>query len=229
MKTRATGVLTMAVVVTTAIWATIAIATEMTAVPVTTLEEKIESLGNLDFLFYFNYVNAAMITLFSVAMFTGFYLYCRDDDGFWSTIAVVFIPIYGMGNLTAYLSQVFVVPHLLDLYRMPETSLMAKVLLGLTIHNWSGTAIEALNGLSYAILGIPSIIFSVIMYRKTRSLRVGSVLLALSGVLSIIALVGVALQNPVLGMMSLVAGFVYMVSLIIVGLFFLRQPMVEMI
>lgn len=222
MKTRVTGMLTMAVVITTAIWVVITIATEMTAAPVVTLEEKIESLGNLDFLFYFNYVNAAMITLFSIAMFTGFYLYCRDDDGFWSAIAIAFVPIYGMGNSMAYLSQVFVVPHLLDLYRMPETTLLAKVLLGLTIHNWSGTAIEALNGLSYAILGIPSIIFSVIMFRKARGLRVGSVLLALSGILSIIAVVGIALQNPILGMMSLVGGFVYLISLSIIGLFFLR-------
>ena len=55
MKTRITGMLTMAVVITTAIWVALTIATEMTAVPVTTLEEKIESLGQLDFLFYFNF------------------------------------------------------------------------------------------------------------------------------------------------------------------------------
>jgi hypothetical protein len=227
MKTRITGILTMAVAITTAIWVVLTIATEMTAVPAATLEEKIESLGKLDFLFYFNYTNAAMITLLSVAMFTGFYLYCRDEAEYWSTMAVVFVPIYGMGNLVTYLSQVFVVPYLLDLYRLPETALTAEVLLGLMIHNWYGTAMEPLNGMSYAILGIPSIIFAVIMFRKAKGLRVGGVLLALSGVLSMIAVIGVALQNLLLGMMSLAGGFVYMVSLILIGLFLLRQPVLN--
>lgn len=227
MKTRVIGILTLAVAITTLIWAVITVGSEMTAVPITTLEEKIESLGNLDFLFYFTYINAALITLLSVAMFTGFFVYCRDETKLWSTIAFAFVPIYGLGNIVAYLSQVFVVPHLLGLYHQPETTLIAKVLLGLTIHNWSGTAIEALNGISYAILGIPSIIFSVVMFRKARGLRVGSILLALSAVLSIIALLGIALQKPTLGMMSIVGGLVYMVSLIAIGVFFFRQPVVE--
>jgi hypothetical protein len=196
----------------------------MTAPPMTTLEEKIEALGNLDFLFYFNYVNAGLITLLSVAMFTGFFVYCRKEAELWSTIAFAFVPIYGMGNVVAYLSQVFVVPHLLDLYHQPETEIIAKVLLGLMIHDWYGTAIEALNALSYAILGIPSIIYAVIMFRQAKGLRVGSILLALSGVLSIVAVLGVAMQNPTLGMMSLVGGLVYMISLSIIGVFFFRQP-----
>jgi hypothetical protein len=184
MKNRVTGILSLAVAITTAILAVILASAEMTAVPVTTLEEKIESLGDLDFLFYLGYLDAALLTLLGVAMFTGFYLYCRDDAVYWSAMGMVFVPIYGLGNLVSYLSQVFVVPHLLALYHQPETAAIAQVLLGLTIHNWYGTAIEALNALSYAVLGIPSIIFGVIMFRKAKGLRAGSVLLALSGVLS---------------------------------------------
>ncbi|MBN1812303.1 MAG: hypothetical protein JXA14_10740 [Anaerolineae bacterium] len=227
MKTRVTGILSLTVAITTAILAVILASTEMTAAPVTTLEAKIESLGNLDFLFYLGYIDAALLTLLGVAMFTGFYLYCRADAAYWSAMGVVFVPIYGLGNLVSYLSQVFVVPHLLALYRQPETAAIAQVLLGLAIHNWYGTAIEALNALSYAVLGIPSIIFAVIMFRKAKGLRVGSVLLALSGVLSMVALVGVGLQNALLGMMSIVGGLVYMVSLTIIGLFFLHQPKAE--
>ena len=224
MKLRITGILSLAVAFTTAIWALSMVATEMTAVPVTTLEEKIESLGDLDISFYFGYVNAALITLLGVAMFTGFYLYCRDDAVYWSAMGIVFIPIYGFGNLASYLSQVFVVPHLLALYRQPETEAIAQVLLGLAIHNWYGTAIEALNALSYAVLAIPQIIFGVIMFRKAKGLRVGSVLLALSGILSMGAFMSIGLQNAVPTMMTMVGGVMYMISLAIIGVFFLRQP-----
>jgi hypothetical protein len=68
MKTRIIGVLTLAVAITTLIWGVITVSSAVTAPAVTTLEEKIEAMGNLDFLFYFNYVNAAFITLLSVAM-----------------------------------------------------------------------------------------------------------------------------------------------------------------
>jgi hypothetical protein len=210
--------------ISTTIWVVIVVVSEATAIPVVTLAEKIGALGNLNFVFYFNYINAALITLFDVALFAGVYLYCRDDEPFWATIAVAFVPIYGLGNLLAYLSQVFMVPHLLTLYRAPETVSIATVLLGLTLHTWSGSAVEFINGLSYAILGIPSIIFSAIMFYKTKALRAGSVLLAHSGLLSIIALIGAGLQNPILTKMSLVSGFIFLIALILIGLFLVRQP-----
>ena len=226
MKTRVVGILALAVAITTLVLAVIMAGGEVTATPATTLEEKIESLGDPGLLFYLAYVNAVLITILGVAMFAGFFAYYRDKAGLWSTIAFAFVPIYGLGNIIAYSSQVFVVPHLLDLYHQPETRMIAQVLLGLAIHNWYGTAIEALNILSYAILGIPSIIFAVIMF-KTKGLRVGSILLALSGVLSFVAVVGVATQNLILGMMTLVSAAMYMVSLVIIGVFFVRQPAME--
>jgi hypothetical protein len=227
MNTRALGVLTVAVIVTTAIWVAIVIPDTASAGSVDTLSEMIESLGDLDFLFYFNYVNAALITLLDVAMFVGFYLYCRDQDRFWTTVAVAFVPIYGLGNLIAYLSQVFVVPHLLDVYHMAETRRVGEVFLGLTLHTWPGSAVGALNALSYAILGIPSIILGVMMVRKERELRFGGVLLAISGVLSLVAVIGVAVSSPVLAATTLVSGFVFLIGLIPIGVFFLRQPPLE--
>jgi len=221
------GLLTLAVALTTALWAGLMVATQATAEPVTTLEAKITSLGTLDFWFYLNYVNAALITLLTVATLAGFYLYCRDGDVLWATIGLAFVPIYGMGNLVAYLSQVFVVPGLLELYRAPETTTIAQTLLGLTIQDWPGSAIAALNGLSYAVLGIPSIIFAALMFYKSRGLRAGSALLALSGALSIVALTGVALENPTLSALTLVSGFAYLLALLLIGRFFLRQSTTE--
>ncbi len=224
MKTRSLGMLIIAVVVTTAIWAFLLIVSQISAPPTNTLHEKIVSLKNAGFLFYFNYFNAAFITLFNVAVFAGLYLYCRNYDPFWAAIGVAFIPIYGLGNLIAYLSQIFVVPDLVDLYRAPETAQTAQILLGFVIQDWSGSAIQALNGLSYAVLGIPSIIFAVIMIRQNSALRPGGVMLAISGSLSLLAFIGLAVSSSVLADATLLSGFIFLIALIQIGTFFLREP-----
>jgi hypothetical protein len=44
-----------------------------------------------------------------------------------------------------------------------------------------------------------------------------------------VAFVGVGLQDALLAMMTLVGGGVYVVSLAIIGVFFLRQPKAEVV
>ena len=72
-------------------------------------------------------------------------------------------------------------------------------------------------------------ILGVIMYRKAQGLRVGSVLLALSGVLSIVGLVATGFNIPVLDRGVMVGGFVFMVALVPLVWFFMRQPQTEMV
>jgi hypothetical protein len=218
MRRRTTGYLLIAVAVTTVIWIVTVIAGQATAPPVTTLEEKIAAIADPGFLYYLTYVNAAVITVFTTASLAGLYDRCRADDPLWATVGLVFAPIYGIANLVAYLSQVFVVPDLLALYRRPETEVVARTLLGLTIQDWQPSAIATLNGLAYAMLGIPSIIFGLLLAREPGKRRVGGWLLALSGVLSFIALVGLAVDRPALAATTLVSGVVYLVAVVLIGM-----------
>lgn len=222
MNQRVLGILAASVAITTALWVTLLIIQEASAPAVDNLQQKIESLDNLNFLFYLTYVNATLITIFTIALFAGFYEYCHPENPLWAIIGLVFIPIYGIGNLVSYLSQIFVLPRLLDIYRIPELKKSASLIIGELIQNWSGTSIEALNGLSYAILGISSIIFGTLMFRMQPKVKLASSLLSLSGILSIIAFIGMACRNPVLSMMFMLSGFIYLVSVILYGSFFLR-------
>jgi hypothetical protein len=224
MRTRATAILTLLTAITTWIWGILMFTEQATAVPASAIGDI-----NLSFLHYVIYINAALITLFDVAMFTAFYFYCREDEPFWSLISLVFIPIYGLGNLISYLSQVLVVPGLLDLAQVAATRPTAEVLLGLTLHTWPGSAIGWLNGLSYAILGIPSIILGVIMYRKAKGLQVGSVLLIASGVMCMVGFVTAAFHIPVLENGVMYGGFVFMVSLVALAWFFMRRSKPEVV
>lgn len=223
MKTKTTGALSLAVGLTTLVWSIMTFTEILSSETLSTLDEKIISLYEPGFFYFFMYVNAALITLLSVAMLAGFYHYCRDDAGPWPFIAIAFVPMYGLGNTVAYLTQVFVIPSLVLLHQAPATNEIAGILLGLMIHDWPGTAIEALNAVSYAILGIPQIIFGLIMYRKARGLRVGSILLAVSGGLSFMAVIGVAVNNTAMGMIAIPSGFIYMLSLILIGIHFIRR------
>lgn len=230
MRTKAIGILTLLTAITSWIWGVLMFMNQVTAVAGSTISELIDITdGELGFLHYLNYTNAALITLFDVAMFTAFYFYCREDEPFWSLIALIFIPIYGLGNLVSYLSQVLVVPGLFDLAQVAASRPTAEALLALTLHTWPGSAIGWLNGLSYAILGIPSIILGVIMYRKTRGLRVGSALLIASGVMCPVGFIADAFHIPVLENGIMYGGFVFMVALIPLAWFFMSQLRPEVI
>lgn len=220
MNHRPLGWLTMAVALTTAIWVVV-IMVSMTGTQPSTFEDKIESLSNPTWLYYITYINAALITVLCTAMFSGFYLYCRDRNPLLSMLGLIFVPVYCMGCLIVYLSQIFVVPPLVVLMGNLEKAMTAKVLLEFWIQNWPGTPITILNGLSYAILGIPSILFARIMRSESKGLRFGSDLLGLSGGLSMIAFVGFVLKNPALSFLSGISGVVFLVSLVPIGLHFL--------
>ena len=125
-----------------------------------------------------------------------------------------------MGNLVAYLSQVLVVPGLLTRAIEPESQVFATQMLGMLLQDWQGSAIAALNLLAYAALGVPSILFGILMARKVQALRTGGILLAVSGVLSILALVGTGAGSALLGLMSPLSGAVFLVGLVPVARYF---------
>ena len=223
MNIRAMGILTVLVIVTTLIWLIILIPAQASAPRVDVLHEKIAAMEPLGFVHYVTYINAALITIFDVAMFAGLITFCRKEEPMWTTVAMAFLPIYGLGNLIAYLSQIFVVPLLLRHYEAPGTRAFAEVLLGLTIQDWPGSAIQGLNGLSYAMLGIPSIIVGWIFYRKAKGLRISGLLLIASGVLSFLALIGLLAANYELAAATLASGAVFLAALVPIARFFLKS------
>lgn len=225
MKTRTIGLLTLIVAAITLLWAALFIVTEVTMPAAPTLAGRIAAIERHLGLFLLNYANAGLLTVAAVAMLAGLCVYCRQQDPLWAAVALVFVPIYGLANVVIYLSQVFVVPGLLDLYRDPATAAVAQVLLRLTLHTWPGSAAGFVNALAYAALGITSVILGLLLARRAPCLRVGGRLLALSGVLSVVALVGVGIGDAVLAFLSPLGGFVYLVGLILLGVRFLRAPL----
>ncbi len=222
-NTRAIGYLALSLAVVTVAWVITFIIGEASSPPVETIADKVAAVESQGVLFFATYANAALLTVLAVFVFAGFYVYCRPRHELWSAIGFAMVPVYGIGNLVSYLSQVLVVPELLIVYHDPAHQKTAQVLLQLTLHTWPGSATEALNSGAYAALGIPSIIFPVIALRHEKGLRIGGLLLGLSGVLSIIAFVGVLFALRFLLVLSPLGGFVFLVSLFPIARHFLRR------
>jgi hypothetical protein len=213
----------MTCLVFTVLWLVFLIAGVASAGPLATFDQVLAHVGKLDMLFYGTYVNAALVTIFAVMLFAALYEFCRLLAPTWAGIAIAFVPIYGAMNLLVYLSQVTIVPRLVHLMGVAEHRALSAFVLRQLVQQWPDSAVFVVNNLGYAILGIPSLIFGVLLFQAARSLRSSGVLLALSGVASIVGFVGIALGNAVLRNGSIVGGVVFLLALVPMSWVFLRQ------
>ncbi len=227
MNERKTGYLAILLIVATSFWVGLTIYLQVNQPVAQTLAEKTRQIVGGFRLFILNYINASIITLGCTALFAGFYVLCRKANPLWSVVALIFVPIYGAANLFAYLSQVFIVPRLIALSLAPATESLALFTLAQVIHEWPGSAVQFINGMAYAVLGIPSIIYGMIFWHKPNGPKFGSAMLVFSGVVSFLALAGIGLQSPGLMSLTLVSGFLFLVALIGLSAYFLRSHQLD--
>jgi hypothetical protein len=202
--------------VLTAIWLALLIYGIARQGPVESFEQALASVETLGPLQLMTYVNATFITVSATMLFAGLYVICRGEAPLWAAMGAAFVPVYSLLNLFAYTSQFTIVPHLVDL--RPESD----VLLAQMVQAWPGSAVNILNNLGYAVLGIPSIIFGAVLSRSDGSLRVGGILLALSGAASIVGIVGIAGRMAALELGSIVSGVLFLAALVPLSVTWLR-------
>lgn len=225
MKPKTLGYISLITTVLVTLWIAVLIVDKATAGPMETFEQTLAVVSQQRWTFTFNYANAVLFTIAATILMTGLYLYCKDAAPSWCFIGLVFIPVYSVLNLSMYLSQVTIVPSLLALYQTLEYESTAELLLRLTIHEWSGSAVSILNALAYAVLGIPSVIYGVILLKRGILMRVSAVLLILSAVADVVGLLGVIVGSPLLSIGTLLGGVIFVVLMypLTVGLLRLKE------
>ena len=222
IKTRLFAILSLVCAVATALWLGFFIAGVVRNGPTRTFEQALAFVSRQDALFYATYLNAAFITLIASALMTGLYLYCRPAAPEWALIGLVFVPVYCLMNLVAYLSQISLVPSLVQLRQTAEFQTAADSLLKLTIQAYPASTTGYFNNLAYALLGIPSIIFGIILIQKGTLWRIAGWLLALNGAACILGIFGLTIQNNLLSLGSLVGGVLFLAALFPLSLAFWR-------
>lgn len=224
MKSKTTGILALIATVITYIWVIGVILDVILKGSVETVDQALDYVSNPDTLYYLNYINVSLLTIITTMMFAGIYEYFKKSLEVWATIGILFVPIYCTLNLIAYLSQVTIVPRILSLAEMSAYRSEAELLAVLLTQNWDGSAVSVINLMAYALLGIPSIIFGSAMFKLGRLWVIAGSLLALSGIGSIVAFIGVLTGNSTLVSVTLISGFIYAVALIFITIVFLRSP-----
>jgi hypothetical protein len=167
-------------------------------------------------IYFLTYLNAALlVTLPAAALMAGLYLLTRPNLPGWLALAgLVFVPVYAVFNLLAYLSQITLVPVLVDLYGQPETRETALVLLRLSLQELPDSAVGMLNGLAYAVLGIPSLIFGWGLLSRRGPLRAAGLLLGLNGAACIAGFAGMLVGNPLLALGIMAGGVFFLLALL---------------
>lgn len=202
------GTASLICLIVTAIWLALLIYGTAARGAVETYEEALAAAETVDLLEVLTYVNAALITVTAMMLFAGLTVLLRTRAPLWAAMAAVFVPVYGLLNLFAYLSQLTIVP------RLAALGPASDPLLAQMVQAWPGSMVNVLNNLGYAVLGIPSIIFGVLLVREDPPLPLTGILLALSGTASIVGIVGIGARIAPLELGSIVGGVLFLAALV---------------
>ena len=213
-RTKLFAIVSMIAFIVTVLWLALLIADTAGAGPLDTFEQVLAHVSDPDALYYLTYANAALTVLATTLLFAVLYLYCKTTAPELALLGLVFVPAYAALNLMVYLSQLTVVPSLITAHQQVQHQAAAELLLQQTIQMWPGSTVSFLNGLGYAILGIPSVILGAILLWQRGFLRLAGALLALSGIACLVGLVGMLVGSELLGIGSLVGGGLYLLALI---------------
>ncbi|MBN2389783.1 MAG: hypothetical protein JXR84_03610 [Anaerolineae bacterium] len=208
-----TGILAIICLLLTVLWLGLLIADMATAGPLDTFAQVVTHAARLDWLFYATYLNAALITLAATALMTALHAYLKPDAPPWIVIGLVFTPIYGALNLVVYLSQVVIAPALLTLRGDLLYGAATDVLLRQVLQTWPESGMAFFNGLAYAVLSIPSILYGVLLWRRRGALRWSGGLLILNGVACILGVVGFLTGSAPLRTGTMAGGVFFLLAL----------------
>lgn len=220
---RTLGWLSLTVAALTLLWVVLLVVQQATAPAPTSIEAKAALLAVPGPLHYVAYANGCVLTLATAMLFGGIHLMCREQKPLTAIVGLVCVPIYGLANLVAYGSQIFLVPRLAALAAPPEGNGVALALLPLALQDWPGSAMQALNLGAYAILGISSLLYGQILIGVPARLRAAGTSLIVSGALSLVALAGAAIGSQPLAALTLVSGLAFLVALLGLGTGLLRR------
>jgi len=210
MTKRTIGYMAAISLVLTTIWLVLLIGEQVNAGPMETFEQVRDYTRRLGWVSWVTYINAALITISVTMLFAGLYTRYRNAAPVWSQMGLVFIPVYCAFNLTAYLLQITAVPALLA---QPAGDPVAESLLRLLLQSWPASTVAFFNTLAYALLGIPSVLYGVLMAKEGGLLRLAGVLLVLNGFASLLGVIGIFLGSAVLSAGSLIGGVLFLAAL----------------
>lgn len=208
---RQTAVISAITLVIVTLWVIFMILDTASSGAKETFEQALNYAEKQSFLYTINYFNAGLLTLAVSMLFAGLSRIFNQNSVF-ATSALIFIPVYCLLNLIVYWSQITIVPYLLELKTVQQAAdviLLLRLFIHLAPHSLAGF----LNTLAYAVLGIPSIIFALVMIQTAGLWRIAGWLLIASAVADFIGFSGLLLQITPLNIGLLAGGGLFWLAL----------------
>jgi hypothetical protein len=225
MKSRQISIVSMIVAMLTGIWilCMILLMRRQGSV-IATFEDAYAFVKEPGVLFYLTYLNVVVLTIFDVVLFGMLYLHFKPAYPVLSLCAVLFVPVYAAYNMFVYISQVSVVQKIISLYEGHVSEEVMHVLLGQFIQLWEHSTLAFVNNYAYTILGIPSVLFGMAIYRMKPGLnRVTGLLLIISALACLLGIVGIITGNHFLSQGSAIGGGLFFLSLIGMSIIFWEE------
>jgi hypothetical protein len=233
MKSRQISIVSMILALLTGIWIIcMVLMMQQHGTVMATFEDAIDFVRNPGGLFYLTYLNVVVLTIFDVVLFGLLYLYFRQAYPALSLCGILFVPVYAAYNLFVYISQISVVQMIISDYDGVISEEVMQVLLGQFIQLWEHSTVAFVNNYAYAILGIPSILFGIAIYRRqpeaegrsgtgiTGLNRATGILLILNALACFLGVAGIITGNHILANGSAVGGGLFFLSLVGMSIIF---------
>lgn len=225
MKSRQISIVSIILAILTGIWILCMILLmQQQGSVIANFEDAYDFVKDPGGLFYLTYLNVVVLTIFDVVLFGMLYLYFKPVYPVMSLCGVLFVPVYAAYNMFVYISQVSVVQKIISIYDGVVSEEVMNVLLGQFIQLWEHSTMAFINNYAYAILGIPSVLFGIAIYRMKQGLsRATGLMLILSAFACLLGIVGIITGNQALSQGSAIGGGLFFLSLIGISLIFWRN------
>ena len=222
MNSRVTGIVSLTCFILTMIWLILYISMTQDMGEFTTLFELLTALASPGWMYYAQYSIVSLGTVCVVVLFSGVNHISRQYQPTTAAVAQPFVPFYATLALLVYLSQITLVPQLLEIPDHYQDGTYANTVLMLSLQLWPSSALAFFNMLAYAFLAVPSLVYGGIFLRYIPTLHWGGMLLILNGIACLIGFLGHILHLEWLAAGTLLGGVFFALATLVLGIILLR-------
>jgi len=193
----------------TIIWIVVSTISMLQVKPAWKDSDFIRWVSHPDIFFILNYINATLLTVVIIFLFSFIFTFLKPKYESIVIVGLVFIPIYGVINLLCYSIQISIVPSIA--YNSLNNQYTVNIVSQLIQAN-SKSLIGFMNGMAYAIFGIPSIIYGILLIKELK--KYSGIFLFINGIFCFVGIIGCLIGNSILEMGTMIGGVIFLISLI---------------
>lgn len=207
MKSKPVGLLALIVFALTILWLVQMVLVNMHLGEVTQFEQALDYAAEQHwFYFTFVYLNALLLTLANIVFYGSLFPLLKKIQPEISAAAFSIVPVYGILALCSYLSQIVLVPVLIEQVKDPQMTTFALGALQHVVQMWPKSTIGLFDQFSYFLLGIPGFLYGYLMI-KDSNLRLPGLLFVLGSGFCFLIGIGIVLNYmPLVGIPSMIGG-----------------------